>query len=165
MGSVWAIARQTFAQCLRMRVAAAFLLLLAAMLGALPLMMKGDGTLAGQIRTFLSYSTSLTGFLLTVVTVFVSTGAISIDVRDKQIFSLDTKPLARWQYVLGRWLGIVLMNGVFLLVATGVIYGFAQYLRQGKAVGPDDRRAVESEVFVARQQVRPDPPDIAEIFR
>ena len=65
MGSVWAIARHTFAQCLRMRVAAAFLLLLAAMLGALPLMMKGDGTLAGQIRTFLSYSTSLTGFLLT----------------------------------------------------------------------------------------------------
>lgn len=161
MGSVWAIMRHTFAQCLRMRVAATFVFMLAAILGALPLIMKGDGTLAGQIRTFLSYSTSMTGFLLTIVTVFVSSSVISSDVQNKQIFSLDTKPLARWQYVIGRWAGIVLMNAVFLLVAMGLIYGFAQYLRQGQAAGPNDRRAVESEVFVARRQVAPDAPDIA----
>ena len=56
MGGIWAVARQTFRQCLRMKVAGLFIVLLALFLAAMPYQMKGDETLAGRIRTFLSLS-------------------------------------------------------------------------------------------------------------
>jgi len=160
MGSIWAVARHTFAQCLRMKIAVAFIILLAVVLGTMPFVMKGDGTLAGQIRTFLSYGTSITSVLLTLVTIFVACGVVSFDVRDKQVFTVATKPIARWQYILGRWAGLVMLDALLLAVAGSAIYGFAQYLRRGPETSAIDRRAVESEVFAARNQVRPDEPDI-----
>lgn len=165
---VWAVARQTFLQCLRTKVAAVFFVLLAVSLGALPSVMEGDGTLAGRIRTFLDYSTTITAVLLSLVVVFLSVGAISNDVRDKHVFMVCIKPLGRWQYVTGRWLGVVLLAMVLLGVSAGMIYGMAQYLRgRDELVSrPEDRRAVETEIFAARTEVSPQPPDVlAELKR
>jgi hypothetical protein len=159
-GGVRAVAKYTFAQCLRMKTAVAFMILLGAGLGTLPFVMKGDGTLAGQVRTFLSYGTSLTGLLLILVTVFVSPGMISFDVRDKQVFSVATKPLPRWQYIVGRWLGVVLLDVLLVAMAGAAIYGLAQYLRRQPAISPADRQNVENNVFVARQMVGPDIPNV-----
>ena len=64
MRGLWTVARQTFAQALRMKVAGVFILLLAMALIALPFLMSGDGTLSGQIRTFLVYSMVVTAALL-----------------------------------------------------------------------------------------------------
>ncbi len=157
MFRLWAVARHTFRQCLRMKVAGLFIILLAVGLGVLPFLMEGDGTLAGRIRTFLSYGATMTAVLLGLVTIFLSTAVITSDVRGKQIFSVATKPISRWQYILGRWLGVVLLDAVLLAVAGGAIYFLAQYLRTGKALNPTDRRAVETEIFAARERVSPEP--------
>jgi hypothetical protein len=160
MRRIWAVTRHTFAQCLRMKVAVAFIVLLAVTLAVLPAIMKGDGTLAGKIRTLLSYGGSLTSLLLSAVTIFASVAVVASDVADKQVFLVVTKPLARWQYVLGRWLGIVALDAVLLICAGGAIYAFAQHLRGQAALTPSDRRAVETEVFTARRRVSPSPPDV-----
>ncbi len=160
MRRIWAVTRHTFAQCLRMKVAAAFIVLLGVTLAVLPAIMKGDGTLAGKIRTLLSYGSSLTALLLSAVTIFASVAVVASDVSDKQVFLVVTKPLARWQYVLGRWLGIVALDAVLLVCAGGSIYAFAEHLRGQSALTPSDRRAVETEVFTARQRVLPLPPDV-----
>lgn len=156
MHSIWAVARQTLAQCLRMKVAALFIVLLAVVVVAMPFTLEGDGTLAGRIRTFLSYSMSMTTVLLVLVTVFLSVGVVSSDVEDKHVFMLAVKPLWRWQYVLGRWLGVVVFDAILILIAGVTIYGLAQHLRGGEVVNDDDRRAVEMEVFSSRAKVRPD---------
>ena len=114
MRGIWAVARYTFSQCLRMKVAVLFILLLALTLATMALGEDPYKTLADRIRTFLSYSTSLTSFLLSVVTVVLAVSVVSSDVRDKQIFTVATKPLSRWQYILGRWLGVVLLGGILL---------------------------------------------------
>ena len=114
MGSIWTVARQTFSQCLRTKVAAVFTVLLVASLAVLPSVMVGDGTLAGRIRTFLDYSFSVVSALLSLVVIFLAVGLVSGDVRDKHVFIVCVKPLGRWQYVLGRWLGIVLLSSMLL---------------------------------------------------
>jgi hypothetical protein len=168
VGAMWAsapirtIARQTFVQCLRMRVAAVILFLLGAALVFLPSTVTGDGTLAGRIRTFLSYTTSLTALMLTVASVLMSVRVVSADVQTKQIFTIMTKPIARWQYVLGRWLGLVTLNAALLAVSGVAIYGSAQYLRGLEPASAEDLRAVETEVFSARQKVRALPMDISD---
>ncbi len=160
MFPLWAVARHTFKQCLRMKIAGLFMLLLAVTLVALPFGMKGDGTLGGQIRSFLSYGPGLTAMLLSLMTVFLSAGIVSSDIRDKQIFSVATKPVPRWQYIFGRWLGLLLLNAMLLSAASVGIYGMARYLRTRPALNSEDRRAVETEVFAARMDIRPAPLDL-----
>lgn len=165
IGPVRAMARQTFHQCIRTKVAVAFIVLLVGALGIVCTQMKGDGTLAGQLRTLLAYGMGLIAFLQSVVTVFLAAGLICNDVRDKTIFSVTSKPLPRWQYILGRWMGLVLVNLVLLVPASGLVYGMAQYFRYqdrvaGLPVEPRDRLAVETEVFTARRIVQAKPFDI-----
>jgi ABC-type transport system involved in multi-copper enzyme maturation permease subunit len=167
-GGVRAVARYTFLQCVRMRMAAVFVALLTLSLLTLPFLMEGDGTLAGRIRTLLSYGCGATGVLLSLMTIFVACSVVSSDVETKNIFTVAVKPLARWEYIVGRWLGLVLFNAVMLAIAGVVIFAFAQYLRgrtdlvvdpsdAGAAAG--DIRAVETEVLTARRKVRPIPVD------
>ncbi len=160
MFNIWAIARQTFAQCLHMRMALMFIILLAIVLVLLPIHMDGDGTLAGKIRSFLSYGLWATQILLILITIFATTDIVCSDVRAKQIFTIATKPVTRSQYILGRWLGVVLLNVVLLSGAATACYAVAQYLRTGQAINAQDVQAVETEVFSARHRVFSDPPPI-----
>jgi len=157
---IWAITRHTLAQCLRMRIAVAFILMLAGALLAMPLLLKGDGTLAGKIQTLLSYGSSFTSLLLSLVTIFVSVAVVSSDVRNKQIFITATKPLARWQYVFGRWLGVVLLNVILLGLAGLSVYLLAVHYRSGQALNAADRQKVETELFASRRAVRPALPPV-----
>jgi len=157
MTSVWAVTRTTFIQSLRSKVGLVAMVLLAVLLLAAPMMVNnGASPLADRIRTFLSYSVGLTGVILAVITIFLSTTFFCSDVQKKQIFLLAAKPLSRWQYVLGRWLGVVLLDALLLAVAGMGIYAGAQYLRSQPALTPTDRRAVETEVFTARRKITPD---------
>lgn len=157
MRGIWAVARYTLAQCLRTKVAAAFTVALAVALVLLPLALRGDGTLAGRVRTFLAYSTASTGILLSLATVLLSVGLVAGDVQARHVFLLAVKPLPRWQYIVGRWAGVVLMDAAVLVVAAAVIFGVAQHLRTQEATNDADRMAVESEVFAAREEIKPEP--------
>ncbi len=165
MIGIWSIAKHTLAQCIRMKLAAAFIVLLVAALMVLPAQMTGDGTLAGQIKTLLSYGTGISLGLLSIMTIFVGASLVSNDIRTRQIFSVAVKPVARWQYLLGRWVGLVAFNAILLAVACGAIYVTASHLR-GKTstdigrVSLSDRRAVETEVFAARRVISPKPIDL-----
>jgi len=171
MRRVWAVARETYLECLRTRVMMVFTGLLAVCLVGMGLSVGGDGTLKGRIQTFLAYGTGLTQLLLSLLTIFLATRVVAQDIRSKTIFTVAAKPLPRWQYVLGRWAGVALLDALLLGVATVSIYGLAQYLRatptmvekakasnQAAEDAPDaDRRSVESEVFTARAEHRAEP--------
>jgi len=176
MRRFWAVARVTFLECLRTRVVIVFLVLLAVCVLAMALTMEGDGTLKGRIQTFLAYSTGLTQLLLSLVTVLLATGVVAGDIRHKYVLIVVSKPLPRWQYVLGRWVGIALLDAVLVGLAMGSIYGLSQYLRarqtnveQKKLLGqlPQragdlDRLAVDSEVFTARTMKQAEPFDVGD---
>ena len=176
MRSIWAVTRQTFIECVRTRIFAAFMILLGACVVTLALTAEGDGSLKGRIQTFLAYSTAATQLLLAMVTIFMATGIVAGDVRRKTIFTVASKPLRRSQYVLGRWLGIVALNAVLLAATLAMVYGLAQHLRRQPtrtetdlAAGKRrttrvdmDRVAVESGIFTARARHKPDPIDLTD---
>ncbi len=168
---LWPVARETFTECVRTKVAAVFVLLLAVSLVGPALTIEGDGTLKGRIQTFLAYASSLVQLELGLATVLLAIGLVTEDIRAKTIFLVATKPLRRLPYVLGRWLGVVLLAAAALGVAAGLTYGLGQHLRSlptetelGVQLGhiPKgridlDRLAVENEVFAARAAHKPDP--------
>ncbi|MHC4754389.1 MAG: hypothetical protein ACYTBP_04525, partial [Planctomycetota bacterium] len=87
MRSIWAVAKNTLKQALRMRIAAVFIILLIVLLPAMGIRMTGDGTLKGRLQTFISYSLSLTSLLLCLLTIIVSIYSLSSDLRQKQIYT------------------------------------------------------------------------------
>ena len=157
---VWSVARMTFMQCMRTRVAVVAIVILGGSLAVLPWTMAGDGTLAGKIRSLLSYGTSITTLLLSLVTIFMACHIVSTDMAKKYIYISSTKPVARWQYLLGRWLGLLGMNVLLLAASSGTVYGLAQYLRGEQELLGSDRREVETEIFAARARVWANPVNV-----
>jgi len=72
-------------------------------------------------------------FLVIVLAALLSAGTLSGEIESHTMETLLTKPLQRWQVVLGKWLGYVSLIAMYLfLLAGGVI--LITYLRSGLLV-------------------------------
>ena len=91
MHSIWAVARNTLAQALRMKIAVVVILLLLVLLPLMSVVMGGDGTLLGKLQTFTSYGLGLISFLLCILTIAISAFTLSNDIKRQYIFLVITK--------------------------------------------------------------------------
>lgn len=156
---IWGVALHMVAEAIRMKVAVLFIAILLVVLFALPFTVAGDGlTLRSRIQTFLAYSLGVTSFLLSVLTVFISCGAVSNEIRTRQIFMVASKPIPRWQFFAGKWLGIGALNAGLLLFTGASVWGFTLYLKDRPTQVPSDREALQFEVLKVRQGVAMDEP-------
>jgi hypothetical protein len=111
-----AVARTTVAEGVRVRFASGFA---AVILIAVPLFWltaDGDGTVKGRIQMFITYSLGFAAFMLALLTIFFSCRSLSVEIGSRQIYAIATKPMPRWQLLVGKWLGIMLFNVTLLLV-------------------------------------------------
>lgn len=123
-----AVVRATLAEAVRMRIAVVFI---AGIVIAIPIFATqgtGDGTIKGRVQMFIQYSLGFSAFLLAVLTVIVSTRSLSAEIAGRQIFGMVSKPIPRWQIVVGKWLGVTLLNALMLIFATGATYGGVRWL-------------------------------------
>ncbi|MCC6661693.1 MAG: hypothetical protein IT437_12495 [Phycisphaerales bacterium] len=171
-GPVRAIARNVLAEAVRMNVSLVFIVMLVVGLATLPGLLTTP-TLRYRVQAFLQYSTSGAFWIIALLVVVFGVATVAFEQRDKQIWQTMTKPVAAWQYLLGKWLGITSLAGVLLAVSCSGIFLFTEYLRQQPALGEDraqassiaagrggdfvsqDRYTLETEVLVARQSVKP----------
>ncbi|MHC4633492.1 MAG: hypothetical protein ACYS9C_19775 [Planctomycetota bacterium] len=162
MRSIWAVATNTIKQALRMKIAAVFIILLIVLLPVMGLSMTGDGTLKGRLQTFVSYSLSLTNLLLCLLTIIVSIYTLTNDIKQRQIYSVITKPIRRYQLLLGKLLGVVLLSTALLALFSVIIYTITIYTP--KFVDTDEANIiqVENEFFTARASLVPPLVDVTE---
>jgi len=163
VAKTWAVARQMIAEGIRMRIALVFLLLIGMVVVGLPFSISGDSSLTGAVQSFMSYGLTAAGFLLGMLTIFLSR-SVSDELVHRQIFLVVTKPLPRWQYVTGKWLGITLLNTAFLAVCGLTIYGMVYYIRYTHPPIDDrfDKAELENEVLVARHALPSKIPDFSQ---
>jgi hypothetical protein len=128
VSNIWAIASKMIVEALRRRVPLALACFALAMIVTLPFVLRSDGTFKGQIQLALSYSLTLTFFILMLLTIFLSTMSFTGEIKYKQIYLLDTKPLARWQFFIGKLAGVALLNLTFLAVLGLASGGMVAYL-------------------------------------
>ena len=119
-GRVWAVARQTVLQAIRMRLAVVLILFLILLMAFLPVLLRHDNTPSGRIRILVTYAVYAAQFLLCVLTLFLSTATLCSEIKEKQIYCLDTKPVPRWCILAGKWVGIMIID-LALVAAVGVI--------------------------------------------
>ncbi|MCC6322017.1 MAG: hypothetical protein IT438_11350 [Phycisphaerales bacterium] len=172
--AVLAIARNLVNEAVRIKVSLVFIVLLLIALAALPGLLEPSTPLRYRVQSFLQYGSGGTFWIIAILVLFLSVSSLSSEQRDRIIWQTMTKPVAPWQYVLGKWLGVVGVAAVLLAVSSTGVFLFTEYLRDQKADGESapyvpsdrsgamsqDRFVLESQILTARKSVRPLLPDI-----
>jgi hypothetical protein len=162
MSRIWAVASHMLSEAIRTKIAVVFIAIILVLLTTLPFTVVGDGvTLKSRGQSFLAYSLGSVGLLLSLLTVFVSCGTLASEIREKHVFMVASKPIPRWQFFAGKWLGIVLLNAGLLLLSGVLIWGFTRFYIQTRPTFTEDRLALENEVLTVRHGARVDVPDMA----
>ncbi|MFA5251590.1 MAG: hypothetical protein WC454_03270 [Phycisphaerae bacterium] len=162
MRSIWAVAINTLKQAIRMKTALIFIILLIVLLPTMGVAMTGDGTLKGKLQTFVSYSFSLTGLLLSLLTIVVSVYSLTSDIQQKQIYTVLTKPIRRFQFLLGKLLGIIMLDAALLVLFSAVIYTVIIYTPKFYKASQAELIQADNEFFTARVGLFPPEDDVKE---
>jgi len=150
MYRVWAVARVTLAQAVRMRVAAVIIVMLLVLLPVMSMALEGDKTLQGQLQTFASYGLSLTSVLLSILTILVSTHTVTTDLARKHIYLVASKPIRRFEILIGKLLGVVALDVLLLGTFGAIIYGLTILVPHITDAPPDQVARAEHEFFTSR---------------
>ncbi len=153
------IARTLVDEAVRMRIALVFIVVIMLLVPVMPYLNDPRELLKYRIGAFLSWSMWVTAIALSLMTIFLACGTICSEIRDRQIYLTLSKPVSRWQYLMGKWVGIMLLNMLLLAVAGGGVYTFSRMMQQMRENDPADRRAILDEVLVARVSILPSMPD------
>lgn len=160
-----AVARNVLAEAVRMKISLVFIVLLLIGLAALPALLDPEQPLRYRVQSFLQWSTGGAFWVLAILTLFFGVATVTFEQREKVIWQTMTKPVAVWQYLLGKWLGVAGLNAVLLAVCASGIFLFTEYLRSQPALGEreayvasdgavsEDRLKLETEILQAREQL------------
>jgi len=121
MRKIAAIAALTIRSAIRSRVIAVAAAAIIAVIIGLPFVIKGDGTPESQSIIFINYSFGLLMFVLSLTATWCGAGAISLEIGERQIQLLITKPLRSVQIWAGKLLGLMTVNLVLLALGGALI--------------------------------------------
>lgn len=165
---VLSIARNVLAEAVRMKISLVFIVMLILALAALPGLLDADTPLRYRVQAFLTYGTGGTFWISAVMVLFLGCGSVAFEQRDKIIWQTMTKPVAPWQYIAGKWLGVSAMAAVLLGVSCSGVFLFTEFLRSQRAMGESapfvsagnepiasDRLLLETQVLTARESRLP----------
>jgi len=150
-----AIAWLTFSEGVRMRMVLVFLVVLVFLMLRMPFALRGDETLTGRLQNFLAYSLGALSLLLGLATVFFSCATLTGEIKECSLQLVVTKPVSRFQILLGKWLGVNLLNLLMVLLCGGAIYGFAHFIRSRPGQFERDRLQMRDVVWTARVAATP----------
>jgi hypothetical protein len=133
--TAWVIARNTLGDALRKRVLLVFLLLALVML-FLALMLQYL-TAREQMVTFKSTELAIILIFGALISITTSIFLIPNEVEKRTIYSVLSKPVQRWEFFLGKFLGGVLTAAVTLGLMTLVLMLVVFFLSAKPPVSPD----------------------------
>jgi hypothetical protein len=159
MRRIFSIARLTVANAVRMKIAIIIIVFLCILIPSLPFVLKTDDTQLGHVQITLTYALGMVFFLLSVMTVFIGAASVSNELAGGQMQLLGTKPVSRWQVLLGKWFGIMFINFVLIIFLGGVTFGLARFIGRASKGSEKDQFLLQNTVFTARVSIKPESPE------
>jgi Cu-processing system permease protein len=89
-----------------------------------------ETTMAASV--LLSAGLYVVNFLVVVMAVLISVTAVSGEVESHTVETILTKPIRRWEWVLGKWLAFAFMLSLYVLLLVGGVF-LVVYVRSGFA--------------------------------
>jgi|GEM_PF-2134238 len=121
MQKIATIAALAIRSAIRSRVIAVVAVAIIAVIISLPFVIKGDGTPESRSTIFINYSFGLLMFVLSLTATWCGAGAIALEIGERQMQLLITKPLRSFQIWAGKLLGLMTVNLALLALGGALI--------------------------------------------
>ncbi|MDD2599418.1 MAG: hypothetical protein PHO37_09350 [Kiritimatiellae bacterium] len=102
----------------------------------LPRVIKGDGTAAGELEILLTYALGLSFGIQALATLWSSCSLFASEISSFRIQLAVVKPVHFPIFWLGRWLALLLLNGVLLLFVYTIVYFQLRWVEQNQGWEP-----------------------------
>lgn len=128
MMRVWALATNTFREAVRDRVLYSIVFFAVGIIG-LSLVLD-DITVGDQEKVVRSVAQGAIDIFGAIIAMFLGVSLVWKEVERRTVYTIISKPISRWQFILGKYLGMVLTLAVELLILT-VVYALFMFFHQG----------------------------------
>jgi ABC-type transport system involved in multi-copper enzyme maturation permease subunit len=121
----WTMAWFTLRETVRSRTMITGLVLSLLYLAIIPILSSPSSstTLVGEVssgstagRDFLSFALGGLNLIAMIMAILTTLGAIHTEVENGTMYTVVTKPVRRWQIILGKWAGHAMLMGGYVLV-------------------------------------------------
>src|SRR5438128_10987427 len=129
MKATFAIAVNVFRESVRDKILYNLVLFAILMIGASYVI--GQLTAGQDVKIIKDLGLAATTLFGLFIAVFIGIGLVSKEVERRSIYSLLSKPIHRYQFVLGKYAGLVLTLVVNILVMAASLYAVLAYIRWG----------------------------------
>jgi ABC-type transport system involved in multi-copper enzyme maturation permease subunit len=125
---IWALARNTFREAVRDRVLYSILLFAGAII-AMSLVLE-DITVGDQAKVVRSVAQGAIDIFGSIIAMFLGVSLVWKEVERRTVYTIISKPISRWQFILGKYLGMVLTLTVELAILL-MVYVVFMSIQQG----------------------------------
>lgn len=133
LGRLWAVASLTLKEAVRRKAFLVLLLFAVALLSSTTFFSSVDPV--SKLRLIEVWSLRATIFFAAIAAIFLGSASLPGDYEAKRIYVLASKPISKITFLLGKYLGFLLMLAIFLLVMGAISVA---YIRIVKATGGPD---------------------------
>lgn len=130
--AIAAIAANTFREAVRNKIFAALLVFAGGVL-AFSLVL-GAMSLHNEVRVATNVGLYASTLFSMIITVYVSINLLHTEIANRTIYTILSKPVRRWQFILGKYFGIILLDVAIVLLLFGVSAGLRSL--QGGEITP-----------------------------
>lgn len=116
MIKIFAIARNTFKEAIRNRILYVILIFALLMIGFAGIVSKL--TIASREKIIMDMGFSSINLFGVAIAIFVGVSLVYNELEKKSIYTIVSKPLARWQFLLGKYFGLLMTVWVNILIMT-----------------------------------------------
>lgn len=135
MGKVFHIARNTFRESIRDRILYVIAFFAAIMMCAS--LGLGWVSIGDQLQVVQDFSLAVMSFFSALMSVFVGTGLIYKEVDKRTIYTILSKPVCRWQFLLGKYFGLLAVLALAMLgmlAASLLLVAYAAWTQPNSAI-------------------------------
>ncbi len=138
IGRIWAIALNTFREAARIRVLYGILVLV---VGAnLLAVVAGKMSMGEQARVARDFGLAGISLFGSLTAIFLGVFLLYSEVQRRTIYAIVSKPISRWEFVVGKYLGMVLVLTVLVVLFAAAMATLLAL--QGLAVTPAVLKAI-----------------------
>jgi ABC-type transport system involved in multi-copper enzyme maturation permease subunit len=152
MQPLLAVARLTLKAAFRYKLVQILIGLLLVVVITIPVIIKHDGSAQGFTQILITYTLSSITAILGFATLWIACGSLAREVEDFSMQLVCSKPIPRWQIWLGKWAGIVALDGALLVVCGFAVFALLQW--KANSLKPEEQEKLRREVLVARNSVQ-----------
>jgi hypothetical protein len=166
---------------LRAKTVFALLMLLAACVTLLPAVIKGDGTPEGDCRILMMYTIGFAFAILCLATLWAACALFAAEIDNQNIQLSAVKPVRAFDFWLGKWLALLVLNGMFVVAVYSAVYVQIRWKQRtagrresvqlvsrhiARPVLPTPQEeALETYTFLAKQKALPEGFSKAQVLR